>query len=59
MRRLFRDGIQFRSGLVDLVVGVGHHLCGGHRLTLAGQRLVGRLTEHIAEVSNRGAELVP
>jgi len=29
----------------------------GHRLTLAGERFVGRLTEHIAEVSNRGAEL--
>jgi hypothetical protein len=55
--RLFRDGIQFCSGLVDLVVGVGHHLGGGHRFTLSGERLVGRFTEHIAEVSNRGAEL--
>jgi hypothetical protein len=55
--RLFRDGIQFCSGLVDLVVRVVRHGGGGHRLTLAGERLVGRLTEHTAEVSNRGAEL--
>ena len=28
--RLFRDSVQFCSGLVDLVVCVGHHLGGGH-----------------------------
>ena len=50
---LFRDGLQLCSGLVDLVVGVGHHLGGGHRLTLAGERFVGRLTEDIAEVGDR------
>jgi hypothetical protein len=55
--RLFRDGVQFCSGLVDLAVGIGHHLGGGHRLTLSGERFVGRPTEHIAEVSDRGAEL--
>ena len=33
--RLFRDDVQFCSGLVDLVVGVGHHLVG-RRLALAG-----------------------
>ena len=54
---LFRDDIQFCSGLVDLVVRVVRHGGGRHRLALAGERLVGRLTEHIAEVSNRGAEL--
>src|ERR1700733_11557360 len=35
---LFRDGVQFCSGLVDLVVGVGRQGGGGHRLTLAGER---------------------
>jgi hypothetical protein len=38
--RLFRDGVQFCSGLVDLVVGVRHHGGGGHRLALAGERFV-------------------
>ena len=33
---------EFCSGLVDLVVCVGHHGGGGHRLTLAGERFVGR-----------------
>ncbi len=36
---------EFCSGLVDLVVCVGCHGCGGHRLTLTGQRFVGRLAE--------------
>ena len=39
--RLFRDSVQFCSGLVDLVVCVGRHGGGGHRLTLAGERFVG------------------
>ena len=34
---------EFCSGLVDLVVCVGRHGGGGHRLTLAGERFVGRL----------------
>ena len=42
--RLFRDRVQCRSGLVDLVVGVGRHRGGGHRLALAGERFVGRVT---------------
>jgi hypothetical protein len=48
---------EFCSGLVDLVVGVHHHRGGGHRLTLAGERFVGLVTEHFAEVGDRGAEL--
>ena len=56
VRRLFRDRVQFCSGLVDLVVGVRRHGGGGHRLTLAGERFVGRLTEHIAEVGDRGGD---
>ena len=48
---------EFCSGLVDLVVCVGHHRGGGHRLTLAGERFVGRLTEDIAEVGDRGGDL--
>src|SRR6185437_15003520 len=34
----FRDGVQFCSGLVDLVVCVRHPGGGGHRLALAGER---------------------
>src|ERR1700758_5285696 len=45
---LFRDGVQFCSGLVDLVVGVRRHGGGGHRLTLAGERFVGLVAEDIA-----------
>src|ERR1700755_1531235 len=47
---------EFCSGLVDLVVGVGHHRGGGHRLALASERFVGRLAEHIAQVGDRRAE---
>jgi hypothetical protein len=46
--RLFRDGVQFCSGLVDLLVRVGRHGGGGHRLTLAGERFVGLVAEDIA-----------
>jgi len=48
---------EFCSGLVDLVVGVCHHRGGGHRLTLAGERFIGRLTEDIAQVCDRGVDL--
>jgi hypothetical protein len=48
--------LEFCSGLVDLVVGVRHNLCGGHRLTLAGQRFVGCLTEDVAQVRDRGGD---
>jgi hypothetical protein len=44
---LFRDGVQFCSGLVDLVVGVGHHLGGGHRLTVAGERFVSLIVVNV------------
>ncbi len=44
---------EFCSGLVDLVVRVRHYLGGGHRFALAGERFVGRLAEHIAEVGDR------
>ncbi len=46
--RLFRGGVQFCSGLVDLVVCVSHHGGGGHRLTPAGERFVGLLVEDVA-----------
>ena len=46
--RLFLDRVQFCSGLVDLVVCVGHHGGGGHRLTLAGERFVGLVAEDTA-----------
>ena len=40
------------SGLVDLVVGVGHHRGGGHRLTLAGERFVALAAKHVAQVGD-------
>ena len=54
---LIRDGVQFCSGLVDLVVCVGDDGCLGHRLTLTGERFVGLMAEHIAKVSDRSADL--
>src|ERR1700751_5241158 len=41
------------SDLVDLVVGVGRHLGGGHRLALVGERFVGPLAEDLAQVGAR------
>ena len=46
--RLFRDVVQFSSGLVDLVECVGNHCGGGHGLTLAGERFVGLVAEDLA-----------
>ena len=54
--RLFRDSVQFCSGLVDLVVCVGRHVGGGHRFALAGERFVGLVAEDIAEVGDRGGD---
>ena len=34
--RLFRDSVQLCSGPVDLIMYVGRHLGGGHRVALAG-----------------------
>jgi hypothetical protein len=57
LRRGHSAGVfELCSGLVDLVVGVGRHLGGRHRLTLAGERFVDRLTEDIAEVRDRGGD---
>ena len=53
---LFCDSVQFCSGLVDFVVGVLHHGGGGHRLTLAGERFIGLISEDISEVGDRGVE---
>ena len=47
---------EFCSGLVDLVVCVGHHRGGGHRLALAGERFVGLVAEDVAEVGDRGGD---
>ena len=46
--RLFRDGVQLCSGLVDLVVGVGRHVGSGHRCALVGERVVDLVAEDIA-----------
>jgi hypothetical protein len=55
-RRVSARVFEFCSGLVDLVVCVRHHLGGGHRLALAGERFVGRVVEHIAQVGDRGRD---
>ena len=51
------DSVQFCSGLVDLVVGVGRHGGGGHRLALVGQRFVGLVAEDLAQVGDRSGDL--
>jgi hypothetical protein len=45
---LFRDGVQFCSGLVDLVVCLRRDGCGGHCFTLSGKRLIGPVAEDLA-----------
>ena len=50
--------LQFCLGLVSLIVGVRHHRGGGHRLTLAGERFVGWVAKDIAEVGDRGGDLM-
>src|SRR6476646_5853102 len=53
---LFRDGLQFCSGLVDLVVCVRDYGSGRHPFALTGERFVGLVAEHIAEVGDRSAD---
>jgi hypothetical protein len=55
--RLFRDPFQLRSGLVDLVIGVRDDGGRGHRLAIAGERFVGLIAEHLAEVLDGGGQL--
>jgi hypothetical protein len=45
---LFRDRVQFCSGLVDLIECVGDHRGGGHCFALVGERFVGLVAEDIA-----------
>jgi hypothetical protein len=54
--RLFRDRVQFYSGLVDLVVRVGGYLSGAPCLALARERFVVFLTEDSAQMSCRTAQ---
>ena len=51
-RGLYRNGVQFCSGVVDFVVCVGGHGGGAHRLALAGERFVGLVAEDLAEVGD-------
>jgi hypothetical protein len=44
---LFRDTLQFRSGLVDLIVGVRHHLCGSHSFAPSSESFVRLVAEEI------------
>ena len=53
---LFRDSLQLRPGLVDLVVCVRGHRRGGHRPTLASARFVGLVGEDTTYVSDRGGD---
>jgi hypothetical protein len=46
---LFRDSVQFCSGLVELVVGVGHHGDGGIGFARAGERFLGLLPEALTK----------
>jgi hypothetical protein len=55
---LFRDSLECRSGLVDLVVCVGHHGGGGHLFARTGERFVGLVAEDVAEVGDRNGALV-
>jgi hypothetical protein len=48
MSVLFRDGLQFCSGLVDLVVRVCRHFGGGHHFALAGELLQRRGHDSVA-----------
>ena len=48
---------EFCSGQVDLVVCVGHHFGGGHRLTLAAERFVGLVAEDLAQVCDGNVHL--
>ena len=54
---LFRDSVQLRSRLVDLVVCVGHHFRGGHRFAIVGERFVGLVADDFTQVGDRGVEL--
>jgi pimeloyl-ACP methyl ester carboxylesterase len=47
-RGLFRDGVQHRSGLVDLVVGIDHHGWDRHVCARVGERFVDLIAEDIA-----------
>jgi len=53
---LFRDCVQRCSGLLDLVVWVGHHGGGVIVARLAGERFVGLAAEDIAWVGDRGGD---
>jgi hypothetical protein len=56
--RLFRDRFQLRSGVVDLVIGVRDDGGRCHRLAIPGERFVGLIAEHLAEVGDGGGKLL-
>ena len=55
--RLFRDGIQVCSGLVDLVVCIVRHGGGRHGLASVGERVVYLVAVDIAQVGDRSTDL--
>ena len=55
-RRVSARAFKFYSGLVDLVIYVGRHSGGGHRIAPVGEQFVVSITEHIAQVGDRGGD---
>jgi hypothetical protein len=50
IQQSLRDGVEFCSGLVDLVICVGGYLGVAHCLALAGERFVGLVAEDLAVI---------
>ena len=55
--RLFRDRVQFCSGLVDLIECVGCHGGVGHAFPGAGEGFVGLVVENVAQVGDGRGDL--
>jgi hypothetical protein len=55
-QRLFRDCVEFCSGLVDLVVCVGCHVGSGHRCALVGERVVDLFAEDVTQAGDHGVK---
>jgi hypothetical protein len=51
-----RPLLEFYSGLVDLVVGVGRYRRDGHRFAVARKRFIRRVAEDIAQMGDRGCD---
>ena len=56
-RRVSTRVFEFCSGLVDLVVGVGHHRGDGHLRTLLCALVISLIAKNLPQVRNRGCQL--